>query len=269
MDKVKTAVVTGAGSGIGKDLAILLRDNGYKVYSLFRSAEDNKVEKKDNNIIINRACDVTDEQSIKRAISDIDYIDILVHCAGTGIAGSAECVSNQDAHSQFDVNFFGVLNVNRLAMEKVRKSNEKKVFIIGSVGGRFPLPYQGHYCASKYALEGYTGALNIESSVFGVKCVMIEPGDVHTDFTKNRKVTEPSSSIYLPHLKNSLEQMEKDEINGYTSYSVAKKIFCITQKKNPRPRYVVGFKYKALLFISRFASDRFILNVIKGMYKTK
>ena len=259
-------VVTGAGSGIGKAVAEIFATNGYYVYALFRSAKMGNSRKLGSGIIEERVCDVADEESIKMAFSGIASIDILINVAGFGIFGSAEMTSNKDVHFQFETNYFGTLNVNRYALPIMRNQGHGLVMITSSVGGVYPLPFQGQYSATKAALEAYAGSLYNELRPFGVKVTVIEPGDASTPFTKKRKTTETDDSPYKKMVEYSLSKAEDDENNGYSPERVAKTYYRVAKKKHPSLSYAVGFKYKFLVFLKRIFSKKFMLFVLKKMY---
>lgn len=262
----KIAVVTGGGSGIGKAIVEIFAKNGYTVYSLYRRADENRITTIENGKVFERICDVTDEASIQNAFRGIHKIDVLIHAAGFGIGGSAELVSNTDAHKQFETNFFGTLNVNRYALGIMREQKSGIVIMTGSVAGIYPIPFQGHYSATKHALEGYSGALRLELAPFGVKCVIIEPGDAATPFTKKRQILDAVDSPYKKYSDITMAKAIDDENNGYSAERVAKTYFKVANMKNPSPRYAVGFKYKFLVFLKRLFPSKFEFFVLKKMY---
>lgn len=262
----KTVVVTGGGSGIGRAVVELFAKNGYTVYSMFRKANDNNEREHGNGKIIEKICDVTDESSVKSAFKGIDRIDVLIHVAGFGISGSSELTSNEDAHKQFETNFFGVLNVNRTALKIMREQKSGIVLITGSVAGIYPIPFQGHYSATKHALEAYAGTLRMELTPYNVKCVIIEPGDASTPFTNCRKILEAKDSPYKKAYDISMKKAQDDEVNGYSAERVAKTFYKVAHMKNPSPRYAVGLKYKTLVFLKRLFPSKFEFFVLKKMY---
>lgn len=261
-----TAVVTGGGSGIGKAVVKEFASYGYHVYSLFRSARNGQITKVNAGVIEERVCDVTDESSIKEAFDGIDRIDVLIHLAGSGICGSAEATKDDDVRFQMDVNFFGTVNVNRIALPVMRKREKGLVIITSSVGGVYPLPFQGFYSASKFALEGYGGALKMETQSFGIDVCIIQPGDASTPFTANRKTTESDSSVYKAMCDKTLSVIVKDETHGYSAEKVAKTYFKVSLRNHPPCTVAVGFRYKLLVFLKRLFPMRIAYFVLKKMY---
>ena len=272
---MKTAIITGASSGIGYDCARLFALDGYKVYALARTAEekfnDGKLFKHEN--IIYRNCDVTDEDSIKAALIGIDRVDVLVNVAGYGIAGSIEFTSDSDAKKQFNTNFFGTMNMNRAVLPIMRAQEidpklkrRGLILITSSVMGIYPIPYQGMYTASKFALEGMAGSLKLELKSFDIAVTVIEPGDVKTGFTNQRVFTEPKDSPYYSICEKSVEKMAHDEQNGLPPESVAKLYLDAANRKRNKHAVVSGFSYKFLVFLKRLFPTRFMYWVLSKMY---
>lgn len=260
------AVVTGGGSGIGLAVVKEFAIRGYYVYSLFRRANNGQITKLNSGTVEERTCDVTDENSIKNALVGIDRIDVLIHLAGSGICGSAEATKDEDVRFQMDVNFFGTVNVNRIALPIMRKRHKGLVIITSSVGGVYPLPFQGFYSASKFALEGYGGALKMETEKFGINVCVIQPGDAATPFTAMRKTTESALSPYKEMCDKTLGIIEKDEKHGYSAERVAKVYFKTSLKKHPPCTVAVGVKYKVLVFLKRIFPVRTAFFVLKKLY---
>ena len=258
---LKTVLVTGASSGIGKETADLFAKKGFKVFAASRHPK-----KSDNSAIIPIEMDVTDPQSVKKASEQIDELGIIIHCAGFGISGSAEMTPLDRAKAQMETNYFGVLNVNSAFMPLLRKNKRSLVLITSSVAGLVAIPYQSHYSSSKYALEAYCQALRIESSAFGVRACLVEPGDTKTGFTSARSSDEPKDSPYFDQCKTAVEHMAHDEQNGKPADSVAKVFLKLAYKKNPPVRVAVGAVYKVLAFLIKILPSRTANWLVKKIY---
>ena len=215
--------------------------------------------------------DVTKPADITRILSALPRLDAIVHCAGFGIAGSAECTPMTLARKQFDVNYFGVLQVNEIALPLLRRTaarNRKRgrVIVVGSIGGRLGLPFQSHYSSTKAALEMYVEALRLEGRRHGITATIIEPGDLSTGFTGTRILDEPANSPYYDECQRSVGQMAHDEQTGDGPESVARVIVATLGKHNPPVHIAVGSSYKALMQLKRFLPDRIVEFVMRRIY---
>ncbi len=264
----KTALVTGASSGIGKATFNHLVKNGWTVYGTSRQVPKNEITSVDGGKMI--YLDLTDNQSIKSAINLIHEqegrLDALVNNADYGIAGSIEYTSYEEMVSQFNTNFFGTLRTINASVDILRKS--KGIIVnISSVAGALSIPFQGMYSASKAALESASEALRLELKPDKIRVCLVQPGDTKTGFTSNRQVTEKSkASRYSGKMKTSIEKMEKDEQNGTSPETTAKVVYRMIKMKNPPVKCAVGLSYKILLFLKRFLPHRTVQWIIGKMY---
>lgn len=261
----KNVLITGASSGIGYETARLFAQNGYTVYGVSRSIEEKKEEYGEGSITYLRM-DVTDKESIKSALGRIGDFSILIHSAGFGIAGSAEDSDIDMVRAQEETDYYGVLLLNSLALPILRKHERSLVVAVTSIAARVPLPFQGHYSACKYALEAYMGALRNEVKEFGVRVSVVEPGDLSTGFTSNRKKAISESSPYSSLYDRAIKEIERDEREGGKPIEAASVIYSLASKKNPPYRKAVGFVYKLLMFLLRFFPDRLTLFILREMY---
>lgn len=119
---------------------------------------------------------------------------------------------------------------------------------ISSMGGLIALPFQGFYCASKYALEALTEALRMEVKPYGVQVTLIEPGDFKTRITTNRVVVEASSnaSDYAERQRSAVEVIADDEQCGADSRELAVLLDKIIDQQRVRPRYLAGMYFQKL-----------------------
>ncbi len=239
----KVAIVTGASSGIGRYTAAALRDAGCTVYDFSR-----------RNIplenVFHIRTDVTDEENVNTSVAQVvsqeGRIDIVVNCAGFGISGAVEFTAAEDAKAQFDVNFFGMVNVNRAAIPFMRENGGGRIVAVSSVAAVAHIPFQTFYSASKAAIESYTCALDNELSAFGISATAVEPGDICTDFTQARKKSFDGDDVYNGRISRSVAGMEKDEMKGMSPEFAGRYIAKIALKKRTKPIYAIGLGYKVL-----------------------
>lgn len=239
----KVIIVTGASSGIGKETAIILAQRGCAVYDFSR--RDIAVEN-----INHIKTDVTDEENVENSVSVVfekeGRVDIVINCAGYGISGAVEFTETKDAQRQFDVNFFGTVNVNKAVIPYMRRQKHGRIVNISSVAAVAHIPFQTYYSASKAALESYTNALVNEVRPFGISVTAVAPGDICTDFTTARQKSFDGDDVYEGRILRSVSGMEKDEKNGMSPRKAAEYIAKISLQKKVKPVYAIGAQYKLL-----------------------
>lgn len=261
----KIAIVTGASSGIGRYTAMALREAGCVVYDLSRRNIPNEN-------IRHIKTDITDEENVKSSIEEIieneKQIDIVINCAGYGISGAVEFTETKDAKAQFDVNFFGMVNVNKTVIPYMRKQGFGRIINISSVAAVTHIPFQTYYSASKAAIESYTCALDNELKPFGISVVAIQPGDICTEFTSARQKSFEGDDVYNGRISRSVASMEKDEQKGMSPDFAGKYIAKIALKNKTKPIYAIGFSYKFVCLLCKIFPCG-IRNKIIGMLYAK
>lgn len=247
MDK-KIAIVTGGSSGIGKCTAEALRDLGCSVYAFSRRGTELPG-------IRHLSVDVTSEEGVRAAVEHIVQreggIHILVNCAGFGISGAVEFTELADAKRQFDVNFFGTVNLVKAVLPHMREAGEGRIVNISSVTAVAHIPFQTYYSATKAAIESYTCALANEVRPFGITVTCAQPGDIRTGFTDARKKSALGDDVYGGRISKSVAGMERDEENGMSPEFAGKYIAKLCLKKRVKPIYTVGFGYKCLSLLCK------------------
>lgn len=237
----KVILLTGASSGLGLATATLLSEHGHIVYGTSRDISKLK-DVSFNPIELDVTSDLSVSDAVDKIIKKEGRIDVLINNAGNGIAGPLYTVSVVTAKKQFEVNFFGVLRVSSAVLPKMIERNIGLVINISSLAGLFGLPYQGLYCASKFALEGYSESLRMELQNTGVKVSVVNPGDFKTDFTGNREKAAFTlgNSELNAEFTTVVRAIEKDERVGEDPVKIAKKIGQIIQASYPAHNYLVG-----------------------------
>lgn len=244
----KTAIVTGGSSGIGRCTAVALQQAGYTVYEFSRREIPLAG-------VTHRSVDVTDEQMVRDAVTDIaateGAIDVVVNCAGFGISGAVEFTELAQAKSQFDVNFFGTVNVNHAVIPFMRRAGHGRIINISSVAAVAHIPFQAFYSASKAAISSYSCALDNEIRCYGIRVTAVELGDIRTGFTKARQKNIVGDDVYGGRIGKSVRQMEQDEQSGMAPEVIGAAIARIAAKKSCAPVVTIGISYKILGWLCR------------------
>jgi len=264
-DTAHVVIVTGGSSGIGQCTAKALAAEGYHVYDFSR--HDAKTAG-----IIHIQADVTDESTVQRAVAQVlkqeGRIDILVNCAGFGISGAVEFTELSEAKRQFDVNFFGMVNVTRAVLPSMRSAGRGRIINVSSVAAAAAIPFQTFYSASKAAVNSYTCALANEVRPYGVTVTAIQPGDIRTGFTGARMKLAQGDEAYGGRISLSVARMEQDERNGMSPETAAAYICRIAQKRRVKPLYALGFSYKCVCVLCKILPCA-VLNRLIGMIYAK
>jgi len=187
----KVILITGTSSGIGLETAIMLAEQGHKVYATMRdlnkkSALENEAQNRNAKLHV-RQLDVQNEKSIQACVDEIiakeHRIDVLINNAGAGFIKPMEQASMEEIQQVMDVNFYGVIRCCKAVMPYMRKQKSGHIINVSSVGGIVGSPVNEIYCAAKFALEGLTESLaTYLEPYFGINVSLIEPGGTITEF---------------------------------------------------------------------------------------
>jgi NAD(P)-dependent dehydrogenase (short-subunit alcohol dehydrogenase family) len=207
----KSVLITGCSSGIGRATAASFARNGWNVIATLRDVDGTAA--KDlaaiDGVMVTRL-DVQDPQSITDAINAgihrFGKIDALINNAGFGLFGLFEATSPEKIQQQFDVNVFGVMAVTRAVLPHFRKNKRGVIVNVSSGAGLFTLPMISLYCASKFALEGFSEALAYELASQNIGIKIVEP---HGGVSSTR-FSERSASEYMPTDDSSKDSSLRD-----------------------------------------------------------
>lgn len=259
----KVAIVTGGSSGIGRYTAKSLSEKGCIVYDLSRRHIPQEKIKHLKTDVISRENVIA---SINEIVNREGRIDIVVNCAGFGISGAVEFTDIEDAKRQFDVNFFGMVNVNKEVIPYMREKGSGRIINISSVAAVAHIPFQTFYSASKAATESYTCCLANEVKPLGISVTAIQPGDICTEFTQARNKSFDGDDVYEGRISRSVAGMEKDEQKGMSPEIAGNYITKIALKKNVKPVYAIGITYKFLSTLCKIFPCGFRNWVIRLLY---
>ena len=255
----RTALVTGASSGIGEDTARKLRALGYIVYGAARRSDRLQALTADG--IRPLAMDVTDDASmssgVNRILEETGRIDVLVNNAGYGSYGAIEDVPIDEARRQFEVNVFGLARLT----PHMRIQGSGTIINISSIGGKLTTPLGGWYHATKYAVEALSDALRIELSPFGIDVVVVEPGGIRTEWASiaaDHLEATAEGSAYADQIRGVAGAMRSESNRRHYSPPevIARTVGKIVTARHPRTRYAVGFMAKPLIAARRVLPDR-------------
>lgn len=216
MDTKKIWLVTGASKGLGLSLVQKLLSEGYKVAATSRNLRDLNSETTE---FLPLQVDLLNEQSVGDAVTStikkFGKIDVLVNNAGYGQIGTLEELSDAEARANFDVNVFGALNTIRAVMPHLRTQRSGAIFNISSVGGfTGNFPGWGIYCATKFAMAGFTESLSAEVKEFGVSATIVYPGYFRTNFLTKGSLNLPKNPIDAYTEARKLEAAHVNDINN-------------------------------------------------------
>lgn len=200
MENKKVWFVTGASKGLGLTLVKKLLSNGNRVAATSRSISDlEKAVGTHQNFLplsVNLISESSVEEAVSQTISKFGQLDVVVNNAGYGMIGALEELSDKESRENFDVNVFGSLNVIRKTLPQMRKQQSGHIFNISSIGGfSGNFPGFGIYCATKFAVAGFTESLAAEVKSLGIKATVVEPGYFRTEFLSSGSLAVPSNPI--------------------------------------------------------------------------
>ncbi|WP_305985115.1 oxidoreductase [Roseibium sp. MMSF_3544] len=274
----KTALVTGASAGMGKDAAFRLINEGYTVYVAARRLEKMRdLEEAGAHLI---AMDISSDKDVLAAVEQIHNecggVGVLVNNAGFGMYGAIEDTSLGEARYQFEVNLFGLARLTQLLLPAMRENGFGKIINVSSVGGKIYSPLGAWYHATKHALEGWSDCLRLEVAQFGIDVIIIEPGIILTEFgdvVSSPMLERSGSGPYASMADASAKAMSgayKDGVGsppGVISDLIMKSI----KTGKPRTRYHGGKMAAMLLFFRHWlpdrAFDRLIMSQVKRVMK--
>jgi NAD(P)-dependent dehydrogenase (short-subunit alcohol dehydrogenase family) len=265
MDDPLVVLVTGASSGIGKAAAARLARSGCRVFGMARTAP----AAADTGVLFLTG-DVRDDASVRECVSrvlrDTGRIDVLVTSAGIVVAGSAEEMLPDEILDQVQTNLLGTMRMCQAVVPAMRAQGGGRIITIGSLAGLMGLPFQSAYSASKYGIEGYAESLQMEVEEFGIRVVVVDPGDIATEITVHRRETRGagSDSPYRRSFESAMRSQAAAERHGWNVERLARLLEKIVRSRSPRFRYTPGpFVERISPAARRLIPDRLYLKIVR------
>jgi len=262
----KVVLITGASTGIGNETAKLFQTKNWKVAATMRSPE--KAE--DLQRIVDIECiklDVTDQDSVREgiqaALDKFGHIDAVVNNAGFAVVGPFEAASDEQIEQEFQTNVFGVMFMCREILPIFRAQKRGTIINVASMGGRITFPLYSVYHATKWAVEGFSEALQYEVREFNIKIKIIEPGPIKTDFyTRSASVTKKEGlTAYDTFVARALPNLQRAGETAPDGRIVAEAIYDAATDDSWKMRYPVNSQ--AILVARRLLPDSLFLPLIR------
>lgn len=271
--KKQVALVTGASSGMGKEIARRLIQDGMTVYVAARTTSKLEELVKLGGRAIQ--LDVSKETEIRSAVEQIHSetggVDVLVNNAGFGLYGPIEEINLSDARYQMDVNLFGPALLTQLLLPSMREKGTGTIVNISSMGGKVYTVLGAWYHASKHAIEGWSDCLRLEVKQFGIRVVVIEPGLIETGFgdvaghNLQKHLRGPYSKIAAAATKSTSDAYGHGR--GTPPSVIANIVSKAVASPRPKTRYVAGKYAKPMMFIRKWLGDTVFDRVITSQMR--
>jgi NAD(P)-dependent dehydrogenase (short-subunit alcohol dehydrogenase family) len=281
MSDTKVAVITGSSSGIGLLTAVEFAANGYQVVATMRDlGRSQRLEEAAHKAGVRdrieiRRLDVTEFDAlpgaVEQIVADHGHIDALVNNAGFSMAGFAEDMSLAELRQQLETNFFGHVAMTKAVLPIMRAQRRGHIINITSFSGLVGTPLLSAYCASKFALEGWSESVRIETQSLGIRVSLIEPGSYDTDiWTRNVVVAKGALDEKSPNKERSrrfTEFVKGSAKHRRDAREVARLILRVAKDPNPKLRYMIGPDAKVQVWMKQLLPwkryERIIAKVVK------
>jgi short-subunit dehydrogenase len=279
---MRAVLITGVSSGIGESIADeLLSADEFIVIGSVRNIDDAKILKDKYKNFYEVIFDVTNKDAILKGKIEVErilkennsYLSCLINNAGIAIGGPVRYLDVDFFRHQFEVNFFGLIEVTKIFLDLLIDSNKykmkNKIINIGSISGKRSYPFVAPYTSSKHALEGFSDSLRRELMIHELDVILLEPGPIKTpiwdkvpDIEKNPFLNTEYGESLRKFNKGYLKTVEAD---GFPPKIIGEKVLNIMQTNRPKTRYVITPKIIKNYFIPGFLPDRWVDRMIGKM----
>jgi NAD(P)-dependent dehydrogenase (short-subunit alcohol dehydrogenase family) len=270
---VRSVLITGASTGIGRATALRLDAAGWKVFAGVRKESDaDSLRDAGSERIVPLILDVTDAAQIAAAAARVETesegrLEGLVNNAGVAIPGPLETLAIGDFRRQIEVNMTGQVAVTQALLPAIRAARGRLVFI-SSIGGRVALPLTGAYHAAKFGIEAVGDVFRQELRPWGISVSIVEPGSIDTPIwergerTADEIGTPEREALYGRVVESYRKVIRETAERGIAPEKAAKAIEHALTASRPRARYLVGLEAKmaarAKLLVPTSIFDRIV-----------
>jgi NAD(P)-dependent dehydrogenase (short-subunit alcohol dehydrogenase family) len=265
-----TVAITGAGTGLGRAVAIKLAAKGYRVFGTARSETDAAdLEKASAGNATVTLADITDQHAVTAWVSKVSDelgergLDVLISNAGTLTPGPLEVIPLDDIRREFEVNVFGALAVINGFLPALRKSRGR-IVQIGAMTGRLPVPFDGPSSASKAAFEALADVYRLELKPFGIAFVMVQAGNMRTGGPAKTAaalkriadaMTDEQRALYGHAFGKFTDSLNNMQNAGLSAEASADRVIELVEQDPPPIRAALGDDAEQILRLVREQSD--------------
>lgn len=270
---VKSILITGASSGIGKATAMRLAQHGWRVFAAVRKEEDvRKLEAESKGALEGILLDVTNGESVAAAAQDVEKrldgrgLDALFNNAGIGATAPVEYMPVEKVREIFEVNLFGQIGVIQAFLPLLRKARGR-IINSGSVGDHITPPFGGVLAGSKAAFASFSAALRLELRPQGIAVCLLEPGAILTPAVEKtlggveKTISElpaEGRALYGEGMRSLARAFTQKEQDGSPPEVVAAVVERALTERHPSTRYPAGKESRKLALLARFLPEKLV-----------
>ncbi len=277
---MKSILITGTSSGIGRATALTFAEHGFRVFAGARKSDQAPVHPNIVPILL----DVTDHHSIEEAYQEIyprtkGQLHALVNNAGTNLNGAFEYTSLEDAKALFDLNYWGPVQLSTTFLPLIRNATSAswsgKILTIGSIGSVAAVPWMAHYHGTKFGILGTMEALRHETHSLGIKVSVVLPGGVKTNFQEKTAISLDRARKMMPtdappSYRKSFDKfariIEASSERGSDPELIARTILKTVNSENPRFKVVVGADARLIHALKRCLPESAFLAIYRKLF---
>ena len=271
---MRSVLVTGVSTGIGKAIAEELLNNDFFVIGSVRKEKDaNYFNENYKDNFKSVVFDVTSKKEIENAKREVEkilldndsYLCSIVNNAGIALGGPVRYLDVDIFRKQFEVNFFGLIEVTKCFLDMLIEENKykmkNKIINIGSISGKRSYPFVAPYTSSKHALEGFTDALRRELLIHDLDVVLIQPGPIRTPIWDKAPAIEDNPFLkteYEIPLRKFNKGYIKLGVNGFNPKIIGERVVKVLMTNKPKSRYVITPQKIKNYLMPGFLPDRWV-----------
>ncbi len=259
----RTALVTGASSGIGAAVAAELLARGHRVIGTSRNPDrmmSGAAERPAGMQWL--ALDLADDRSVAACATAAGQGDILVNTAGESQVGALEELPPEAIRRMFEINVFGPVRLTQLLAGGMRERGYGRVVMVGSMLASFPLAFRSSYCATKAAIRAFADGARFELSPYGVWLTTVEPGSINTGISERRTRYTAEGSPYARDYEKVLSRLDANEAQGISAEKVARTVVEAIEADRPKPLYAVGSGAPLVFALKRVTARTLVERIV-------